>query len=74
MSLVWAPVDNLDGNHGYDVLATLAAKLDATVPTGANPFPDCLTLKALQIGTLGDVLAVITGDRSGAAGRRGRPS
>ncbi len=37
------------GFHGYDVLTTLAAKLDATVPTGANPFPDCLDFKAVQI-------------------------
>lgn len=42
------PTD-LTGHHGYDVLATLAANLDATAPTGANPFPDCLDLKAVQI-------------------------
>lgn len=42
------PTD-LTGHHGYDVLTTLAANLDATAPTGANPFPDCLDLKAVQI-------------------------
>lgn len=40
---------DLVGHHGYDVLATLAAGLDASVPTGANPFPDCLDLRAVQI-------------------------
>ena len=40
---------DLTGHHGYDVLATLAADLDATAPTGANPFPDCLDLRAVQI-------------------------
>jgi hypothetical protein len=48
-----APRNALDPNlHGYDVLTTLAAKLDATVPTGANPFPDCMDLKAVQISGL----------------------
>ena len=37
------------GFHGYDVLTTLAAKLDAKVPTGANPFPECLDIKAVQL-------------------------
>lgn len=40
---------DLGGHHGYDVLTTIAATLDATVPTGANPFPDCLDVKAVQI-------------------------
>lgn len=44
-----APAGGFDGFHGYDVLTTLAARLDATVPTGANPFPDCMDLKAVQI-------------------------
>jgi hypothetical protein len=43
---------NTTGFHGYDVLTTLAAALDATVPTGANPFPDCLNAKAVQIAGL----------------------
>lgn len=37
------------GYHGYNVLTTLAAKLDATVPTGANPFPECLDIRAVQL-------------------------
>jgi hypothetical protein len=40
------------GFHGYDVLTTLAAKLDTTAPTGANPFPECLHLKAVQVAGL----------------------
>ena len=44
--------DPTAGFHGYDVLTTLAARLDATVPTGANPFPDCLILKAVQVAGL----------------------
>jgi hypothetical protein len=44
-----APPGELAEFHGYDVLTTLAAKLDATVPTGANPFPDCMDFKALGI-------------------------
>lgn len=36
-------------DHGRDVLTTLAAKLDATVPTGAHPLPDCLDLKAVRV-------------------------
>lgn len=43
------------GFHGYDVLTTLAAKLDATAPTGANPFSECLDLKALQLTSLGSL-------------------
>ena len=39
----------LEGFHGYDVLTTLAAKLDATSPTGANPFPECMDIKAIQL-------------------------
>jgi hypothetical protein len=42
-------VNSLPEFHGYNVLTTLAAALDATVPTGANPFPDCLDVKALQL-------------------------
>jgi hypothetical protein len=45
--------------HGYDVLTTLAAKLDATVPTGAIPFPECLELKAIGIRGL-DTYAIIS--------------
>ncbi len=44
--------DDLEGHHGYEVLATLGASLDATVPTGANPFPECLELRALQTAGL----------------------
>jgi hypothetical protein len=47
-----APADGFDGFHGYDVLTTLAANLDATVPTGANPFPDCMDFKAVQVKAL----------------------
>jgi hypothetical protein len=45
-----APINPLlPRSHGHDVLTTLAANLDATVPTGANPFPECLDIKALQL-------------------------
>ena len=43
---------DLHGLHGFDVLTTLAARLDSTVPTGADPFPECLDLRALQIAGL----------------------
>jgi hypothetical protein len=43
------PTGNVPEFHGHNVLTTLAAALDATVPTGANPFPECLDIKALQI-------------------------
>lgn len=42
------------GRHGYDVTATLAARLDQFSPTGANPFPECLALRALQANGLSD--------------------
>lgn len=35
--------------HGYDVLTTLAAGLDANIPTGANPFPACLDIRTVQV-------------------------
>lgn len=34
------------GGHGYDVVSTLAAKFDADLPTGANPFDDCVLVHA----------------------------
>ena len=48
----WPPSS---GVHGYDLLTTLAAKLDATVPTGANPFPECLNVLALQVEGLSNL-------------------
>ena len=38
--------------HGYDMLGTLAAAIDDAVPTGANPFPGCLTIKAVNVAGL----------------------
>lgn len=45
--------------HGYDVLTTLAAALDDEIPTGANPFPDCLDIRTVQMKGLGGVSAPI---------------
>ncbi|HKQ14135.1 MAG TPA: hypothetical protein VJT80_11940 [Steroidobacteraceae bacterium] len=39
--------DNIDG-HGYDVASTLAARFDTDLPTGANPFPDCVVIHAAE--------------------------
>jgi hypothetical protein len=39
--------DNIDG-HGYDVVSTLAARFDTDLPTGANPFPDCILIHAAE--------------------------
>ncbi len=38
--------------HGYEMLGTLAAAIDDAVPTGANPFPGCLTIKAVNVAGL----------------------
>jgi Subtilase family len=38
--------------HGYDVVTTMAAAFDAVVPTGANPFPQCLEITGLQVSGL----------------------
>ena len=34
------------------MLGTLAAAIDDAVPTGANPFPGCLTIKAVNVAGL----------------------
>jgi hypothetical protein len=34
--------------HGYQVVATLAAKFDAQLSTGANPAPGCLTIRGVN--------------------------
>ena len=38
--------------HGYDVAGTLAALFNATPPTGANPFTECLDLRSIQVGDI----------------------
>jgi hypothetical protein len=60
-----------DGFHGYDVLTTLAAKLDTAVPTGANPFVECLDIKALQLVELNqiEIVAAINDALLGNAGK-----
>ena len=35
--------------HGYDVVAMIAAQFNATDPTGANPFPHCIKIHAIQV-------------------------
>lgn len=35
--------------HGYEVAAVLAGKFDGAVPTGANPFPDCLKIVPIDL-------------------------
>jgi hypothetical protein len=57
------PSTDTDGFHGYDVTTTLAANFDATVPTGANPFPQCLDVRTLQtfgLSPLETMLAIDT--------------
>lgn len=34
--------------HGYDVTSTLAAKFDTDLPTGADPFADCVVIHAAE--------------------------
>src|SRR5688572_7207992 len=38
-----------DATHGYDVATTLGALYDSVVPTGANPFVQCLDVRFVQI-------------------------
>ena len=40
------------GVHGFDVASTMAAAFDSEVPTGANPFSDCLDVRAVRLGGL----------------------
>ena len=47
--------DSTDVTHGYDVTAVMAAALDGVAPTGANPFPECLDIRALNVGNLSTV-------------------
>lgn len=35
--------------HGYDVITTMAGRFDGKNPTGANPFPECLDILAVQV-------------------------
>lgn len=35
--------------HGYEVAAVLAGKFDGAVPTGANPFPNCLKIIPIDL-------------------------
>ncbi len=50
------------GFHGYDVTTTLAATLDGRVPTGANPFPECLDIRTVQLeGLTGTGVAIGVG-------------
>jgi hypothetical protein len=43
-----ASIAAVNPGHGYDVASTLAAKFDSDTPTGANPFPDCVTVHAIE--------------------------
>lgn len=42
------PGDFDEAGHGYDVSLTLAAAFDSRLPTGANPFHDCLTIRQVE--------------------------
>ena len=44
--------------HGFDVVATLAAQFDSSLPTGANPFPECLTFVPVNLAGLDAFQAV----------------
>jgi hypothetical protein len=58
------------GYHGYNVLTTLAAALDDEVPTGANPFPDCLDIRTVQHeGLSGEALLTAIGASLPATGK-----
>jgi hypothetical protein len=37
-----------DDGHGYDVTSALAARFDTDLPTGADPFPDCIVIHAAE--------------------------
>ncbi len=65
------PADLITGRHGYDVVTTLAARLDGTVPTGAFPYPECLAIKAVQLNGLTALGAsfAIDGALTGTFGR-----
>lgn len=41
--------------HGFRVMTTLAARLDATNPTGAVPFPHCLDITGVEMFGLSEV-------------------
>jgi hypothetical protein len=34
--------------HGYDVITTMAAAFNESIPTGANPFSDCVDIRAVR--------------------------
>jgi hypothetical protein len=40
--------DAENDGHGYDVVSTMAARFDTDVPTGANPFTDCVVIRAAE--------------------------
>lgn len=52
------------GFHGYDVLTTLAGKFDNRVPTGVNPFPECLNILALQMAGRTDLGRIVELDQA----------
>jgi hypothetical protein len=55
--------------HGYMVTATLAAMFDDVAPTGANPFVECLDIRAVNIEGLTQVDAIDAVVRSFPAGK-----
>jgi len=55
----FADVPLPSGNfHGFHVLATLAGAFDVSLPTGANPFPQCLRIVPVDV-SLVDALQAI---------------
>jgi hypothetical protein len=42
------PVAATSSGHGYDVASVLAAAFDAEIPTGANPFEDCVSIHQID--------------------------
>ena len=52
------PDESGDDTHGYDVTTTLAALFDDHVPTGANPFSQCLEVTAVQIAGVSGFQAI----------------
>lgn len=59
-SFIADPISLADGQggHGYDVVSALAAKFDADLPTGANPFDDCVLVHARD-ATNSDLVDVV---------------
>ncbi len=47
-SSVGQPSTDPNETHGFDVVTTMAALFDELLPTGANPFSDCMDVRAVR--------------------------